>query len=561
MSRSDRANGRKARNESVIVNRQEKSAANRTDQTKTVSPRAIRAHWDTAVRKALLSTVAVISIATAARADELSDIKNQSEQVREQNQVLTKRLGELERRLHKLEDQPVRQQPVVAARPANSPASATGNFNKAPPSIVADDGSLTWHGITLYGAIDMGLAYQTHGSPLSNSAGFGLGYLISKNSNKPYFGAAPNALSASNIGLKGNEELLPGLSAVFNLQTSFLPTSGRLSDGLGSIAQNNGVPLTSQTTFADSSKDGQALNTAAWAGLSSPTYGTLTYGRQNSLTLDGVIAYDPMSASGAFSVIGFQGATAGGGDTEDARLDNSLKYTVNFGPFRAGVAGQLGSNGDDSRNDIQGQLGVDYQGLSLDAIYGHINDAISAAPLAVGFVPTAAQLASAGTGLVAGTVSDNNSLMLLARYGIGPVKLYAGYEGIEFANPHTPLPVGSPIIGDYTLGTVSNTAFPNKKDLQVFWTGAKYAVRSDIDLIFAYYHEQQNSFGVISCSNSSLSTCSGQLDAVSFVVDYRFAKRFDAYAGAMYSQVANGLANGFLNRSTVDPTVGMRFQF
>jgi predicted porin len=36
----------------------------------------------------------------------------------------------------------------------------------------------------------------------------------------------------------------------------------------------------------------------------------------------------------------------------------------------------------------------------------------------------------------------------------------------------------------------------------------------------------------------------GQLDAVSFVADYRFAKRFDAYAGIMWSQVSNGLANG-----------------
>ena len=495
----------------------------------------------------------------AAKADELSDLKTRSEQVSQQNQVLTARLLELEKRLRRLETQPPKQS-VVAVAPAKAAAATSGNYNKA-PSIVADDGSLTYHGITLYGGIDMGLTYQTHGTPLSNSAGFGLGYLISKNSNRPYFGAAPNALSASNIGLKGTEELLPGLSAVFNLQTSFLPTSGRLSDGLGSVVQNNGVPLTSQTTFADSSKDGQALNTAAWAGLSSPTYGTLTYGRQNSLTLDGVIAYDPMSASGAFSLIGFQGATAGGGDTENARLDNSFKYAVNLGPWRAATAAQLGPNGDNSRDIVQAQLGVDYLGLSLDAIYGHVNDAISAAPLAVGFVPTSVQLANAGSGLVAGTVSDNNSLMLLARYGIGPVKLYAGYEGIAFTNPHTPLAVGSSIIGGYTLGTVSNTAFPNKRDLQVFWAGAKYAVRSDIDLIVAYYHQQQNSFGVINCSNSSLSTCSGQLDAVSFVVDYRFAKRFDAYAGAMYSQVANGLANGFLNRSTIDPTVGLRFQF
>jgi predicted porin len=51
------------------------------------------------------------------------------------------------------------------------------------------------------------------------------------------------------------------------------------------------------------------------------------------------------------------------------------------------------------------------------------------------------------------------------------------------------------------------------------------------------------------------------LDAVSFVADYRFAKRFDAYAGIMWSQISNGLANGFLQRSSVDPTVGLRFQF
>ena len=554
MSKFDHEDGRKARSgdEKVIYNR----------ETTKAFPATIGLHRKPSWKTALMSAAAVLSIATASHADELSDVKAQSEQIREQNQVLAKQVVELEKRLHKLETQPAKP-PAVAARPAppaNPGAPPVGNHNKA-PSIVADDGSLTWHGITLYGGIDMGLTYQTHGTPLSNSAGFGLGYLISKNSNKPYFGAAPNALSSSNIGLKGNEELFPGLSAVFNLQTSFLPTSGRLADGLGSIVQNNGVPLASQTTFADSSKDGQALNTAAYGGLSSPVYGTLTYGRQNALTLDGVIAYDPMGASGAFSVIGFQGATAGGGDTENARLDNSLKYTVNLGPFRAAAAAQLSPNGDGSRNIVQGQVGVDYLGLSLDAIVGHVKDAISAAPLAVGFVPTATQLAQAGSGLVAGTVSDNTSLMLLARYGIGPVKLYAGYENIRYVNPTVPLPIGSTIIGGYTLGTVSNVGFPNARDLQVFWTGAKYAVRSDVDLMAAYYHQQQNSFGVVGCSNASLATCSGQLNAVSLVVDYRFAKRFDAYAGAMYSQVSNGLASGFLNRSTIDPTVGMRFQF
>jgi hypothetical protein len=36
----------------------------------------------------------------------------------------------------------------------------------------------------------------------------------------------------------------------------------------------------------------------------------------------------------------------------------------------------------------------------------------------------------------------------------------------------------------------------------------------------------------------------------------RLSKHFDAYIGAIYSQVDNGLANGFLHRDTIDPTLG-----
>jgi predicted porin len=511
------------------------------------------------LRPTFLAAAAILSVATVAYARDSTDGDAQSKQIREQNRILAKKVEQLEKRLRKIETRTARR-PATAAMQSASASPPPPVYKKA-PRRVSDDGSLTWHGITLYGSIDMGVGYQTHGAPLSNSAGFGLAYLISKNGNRPYFGVAPNALGGSFVGLKGDEQLVPGLSAVFNLQTSFLPTSGRLSDGLGSIVQNNGLPATSQTTFADSSKDGQPFNTVAYAGLSSPTYGTVTYGRQNSLTLDGVIAYDPMGASGAFSLIGFQGATAGMGDTEDARLDNSFKYSVKFGPFRAAAAAQLSPDSDGSRSIVQGQLGADYAGLSVDAIYGHVKDAISAAPLAVGFTPTPALLANAGNGLVAGTISDNTGLMLLGRYLLGPVKLYAGYENIRFTNPSDPLAAGTSIIGGYSLGTANNTAFTDNKLLQVFWTGADYAVRSDLDLIVAYYRETQNSFSGNGCTNASLAQCSGQLNAFSVLANYRFAKGWNAYAGAMYSEVSNGLASGFLATSNFDPTVGVRFQF
>lgn len=485
---------------------------------------------------ALAIAIAAGGAATAVRADELQELKAQIE-------ALQKQVGELEMK--------------QAAKPAEAPDA---DHAKALP-FVADDGSLTFHGITLYGAIDIGVGYQSHGTPLSNSAGAGLEYLISKNSNRSQFSLAPNALTLSNIGLKGTEEIIPGWSGIFNLQTAFLPTSGRLADGLGSLVQNNGVALASQTSNSDSSRNGQAFNSVAWAGLSSPTYGALTFGRQNSLPLDGVIAYDPMGASSAFSVIGYQGATAGAGATEDARLDNAVKYRLTHDWIRASALYKFGPTG---ANAYQGGVGADYLGASFDAIFSRVNDAVTAAPLASLATITPAQLANAGSGLIAGTVSDNTAFMLLAKYGVGPIKPFAGYEHIQFANPGHPLTVGSQLPnsgGGYSLGTVNNTAFTNQKTLQVFWAGAKYAVRSNIDLIAAYYHESQNSFQGNGCSNNSFAACSGQLDAVSLVADYRFAKRFDAYVGAMYSKVANGLSNGFLNTSTVDPTIGLRFTF
>ena len=55
------------------------------------------------------------------------------------------------------------------------------------------------------------------------------------------------------------------------------------------------------------------------------------------------------------------------------------------------------------------------------------------------------------------------------------------------------------------------------------------------------------------------------MDAVSALLDYRFgfAQKFDVYAGAMFSEVNNGLANGYQpgGHVNIDPTVGLRFRF
>lgn len=171
-----------------------------------------------------------------------------------------------------------------------------------------------------------------------------------------------------------------------------------------------------------------------------------------------MVAYDPMANSIAFSVIGFQGATGGGGDTENLILDNSLKYAVNLGPVRGAVQAQIGSGPNaGSRNVVQAQMGGEYLGLSVDAIFSQVNDAISASPLPSPLpngLPT-----NVGNGLVAGTVSDHTSYMLLAKYATGSFKFFGGYEHIQFSNPKTPLSPGDFITGGYALGTAVNNGF------------------------------------------------------------------------------------------------------
>jgi len=45
------------------------------------------------------------------------------------------------------------------------------------------------------------------------------------------------------------------------------------------------------------------------------------------------------------------------------------------------------------------------------------------------------------------------------------------------------------------------------------------------------------------------------------VLDWHLVKRFDLYAGVMYSKVAGGLANGFIADNNTAFTSGARFAF
>jgi predicted porin len=308
--------------------------------------------------------------------------------------------------------------------------------------------------------------------------------------------------------------------------------------------------------------------------------GSFTFGRHVTLLADGVAKYDPMGASQAFSIIGFSGTAAGGGDTEDRRLDESVKYTGKYGPLHLGALYQFSGASGSANTAVQAQIGGDFAGGSVDGYYAKKKDAIATAPLSAAQVgdlaticatsvtppvnPSGAQCYSSSNSLAA-TISDNTTYGVMAAYTVGTVRLSGGYEHIAFNNPDTPLARGSLTIGGYVLAFTNNTAFNSQKILQVFWAGAKIGLSPELDLLAAYYGYKQNSFATgahAGCSDNSSGGCSGTENSFSVVLDYRFAKRFDGYVGTFYTGVKDGLANGFdFNTSTVSTTVGIRFKF
>jgi predicted porin len=432
---------------------------------------------------------------------------------------------------------------------------------------LSPDDSLTYKGITLYGVVDLGLQYQTHGAPINDFFPAGSADIVQKNSNHSILGITPNNLSQSRVGLNGKEDLFDDWSAVFKLETFFNPQSGEISDACKSLAQNNGRSVASgtQTTNLDSSVCGQAFQ-QSFAGFSSKTFGTITFGRQNTLIADGVAKYDPNAASQAFSLIGLSGTTAGGGDTQDRRLDQSAKYTNTFANFlHVGVMYKFNGAWGSANTAWEHNIGFEYAGFSLDGYYAKIRDAVTVSALSAAQVADLPALGLSPNNSLAGTVSDNTAFDFMALYTWDVLKFFAGYEHISYGNPQNPLPVGFDDIGGYKLAVVNNDAYPRNKVLQVYWTGVKWAFNPQVDFTAAWYYYKQNNYAVgadAGCNTNIAATCAGNTDDYSADVVWKMTKRFAGYTGLMYTGVHGGQANGYVfHTNDVTGTIGIRYTF
>ena len=487
---------------------------------------------------------------------------------------------------------------AAQSRPDHDPCTGLQQF-------VTTDCSLTWHGITLYGTYDVGVGWVSHGLP-ENAYNYEGESLINRNGYQHRFVIEPNNLSQTGLGIRAKEEFLPGWSVVFNASTGINPQSGRLASMAETNTTNNGLPRASYSETGDGARAGQPFNDEFYAGVSSKIFGTLTFGRQRALGTDTMLAYDPAGGGYAFSYIGYNGTMAGGGDTEDTRWDNALKYRIAYGPVHFGAMYKFvdGSGGcysdtagwtaatctpEKSHNSAYGfNVGGEVHKLSGDLVYQHYNQAISVLnPLLGPQSPTQPYQSTVnsintiqitGNNLIEtqnteyGIVTDNNALMGTLKYTWSRLKVFAGYEYIWQENPANPLGVGASAQGGYLLSGVEDDNLDAPKRVQVWWTGAKIAIDKKTDLTGAWYHQLQHDFRVPSTCSSTAgfrASCAGTLNEWSLYMTHHLTKRFELFAGIAYSNVSGGLAIAiphgpgvpYLYNDNLAPTVGGRFTF
>ena len=230
----------------------------------------------------------------------------------------------------------------VKAPPAPPATSCYARFYSWLDSTAADC-PLSYMGITVYGVIDVGAGYETNAARFNPVYPNGVSELINKFNNGARWQLVPNGLSQSNVGIKIKEQIAPNWYVIGDVNAGFDPYSLQFANGPQSAAMNNPNPLASQTANGDSSRTYGWDNSRAYLGISNPTLGTLTGGRQYALTNDTYANYDPFGGAYAFSLIGTSGTVLKGtGDTELARYNTSVKYQVAYNGFRAGALYQLG---------------------------------------------------------------------------------------------------------------------------------------------------------------------------------------------------------------------------
>ncbi|HTJ89373.1 MAG TPA: porin [Acidocella sp.] len=278
--------------------------------------------------------------------------------------------------------------------------------------------------------------------------------------------AGGNDWGTSMFGVYGSSKLTPDLTGVYKVESGFNATTGQFNGGNNSI-----------------------FNRRAWVGLSNPTFGTLTVGKDLFIDND-VYNFDPMIQENMSTATLVYGRNWGG-------ASNMVEYrSPNWSGLSLGLMavfnnGTTTANGPFVSTRVSNEYGAsgeyDFHNLSLYAIYDEVQDT---------------------HGTYTNLYSSSKEAIFGATYNLQPVEFYAGLETLSA--PNASGPNGTPIQNpgaNFPPGS-AGSPYPAVFASQAYmtWIGAAWTVNDKVTLRGAWYHTGINEHG----GNATLLTAGGE---------------------------------------------------
>lgn len=371
--------------------------------------------------------------------------------------------------------------------------------------------------VELYGTIDLALGHVAHSlSTDGNYANTINAYNASAVAKVPnsVTGMINGGIDSSRWGLRGGEDLGGGFKVFYTLESGFNPQTGVLSNSAASLASNS---PNSTTVSSNGSQNGQLFNRQASVGLADDKLGSIAFGRVYNTIYDVAVDYDPLYRSQTFSVLGESSAIGGGGGiSENARLDNSVKYKVKLGSVNVGALYKFGGVAGNASAGSGYVLNVGYDEgpFGIQGVYEAFTDSLKGATSSV-------------AGEVGVTNYDETAFIVAAKYRFGQATLKGGYESYTLKVPSDPVAaIGATYYG-YTIASAANFSGANQTTA-IWFIGGDYGFTPAINLALGVYDQNPK-------ASSDGKQLDGNIYSYAALLDYHFSKRTDVYSGWLYS--------------------------
>lgn len=360
--------------------------------------------------------------------------------------------------------------------------------------------------VTIYGILDAGIMYTNN---------------VSKNGSSGHlFQATSGNINGSRFGFRGTEDLGNGLKAIFVLENGFNIQNGK------------------------ENQDGRLFGRQAYVGLSGNEYGTMSLGRQYDFMTDFL---EPLtSIAGTFGDTGFIHPFDNDNLDHSERFNNVVKYTsVLFSGFKVGAMYAFSNSVDFAVNRAySGGISYGNGPFKIAGAYLQINGSHNTTSSSPGALDDNESSSNNTGGFQVGS-DVQRTFGVAMNYALGPALLGFAYTYSRFQ--------GSNAFGM----TNGNVRFEN------FELSAQYTLTPAVTLGLADTFTDGNLDGPTTYGSDP------KWNQINFQAVYRFSKRTDVYAEAMYQHVTGHNFVAFINTSggasstgnQVVGTVGLRTRF